>query len=159
MAKYIGAENSEVWTVPAISDTSAPTSTELNAGVRLTDFIRTDVSIDFSGNLVDAGTLDSAFNSTVAGTYGGGVNTLTSVLRDAASDTAWDALPRGTAPYLVIQSGASTGTSWASDDVVDQIYKIEVVARKPSLSRDQLVTFDVDFAITTEPVYGATVDA
>lgn len=157
MAKYIGAEKSEVWIAPAISNTSAPTATELNAGTRLTDFIRSDVTVDFSGNLVESGTLASAFNSTVAGTYGGGINTLTGVLRDNSADTAWNALPRGTAPYLVIQSGVSTGTAWASGDVVDQLYAIEVVARKPTLTRDGLVTFDVDFAITTDPVYGATV--
>jgi hypothetical protein len=157
MANYIGAEKSEVWTVPAISNTSAPTAAEMNAGVRLTTFIRSDVTTDFSGNLVENGTLASAFNSTVAGTYGGGLNTLTSVLRNNTADTAWDALPRGTAPYLAVQSGVSTGTSWASGDVIDQLYAIEVVARKPTLSRDGLVTFDADFAITTDPVYGATV--
>lgn len=156
MAKYIGAEKSEVWLVPAIASTSAPTSTELNAGTRLTAFIRNDVSIDFSGNLVDAGTLASAFNSTVAGTYGGGTNTLAGVLRDNTADTAWNALPRGTAAYLAIQSGVSTGTAWSSGDIIDQLYLIEVVARKPSLSRDNLVTFDVDFAVTADPVYGAT---
>lgn len=157
MAKYIGAENSEVWLVPAIASTSAPTVTEMDGGTRLTAFIRDNVTVDFSGNLVDSGTLASAFNSTVAGTYGGGTNTLTGVLRDNTADTAWNALPRGTAAYLAVQSGVSTGTAWSSGDIIDQLYLIEVVSRNPSLSRDGLVTFDVNFAVTAEPVYGATV--
>lgn len=157
MAKYIAAENSEVWFVPAIASVSAPTVTELNAGTRLTDFMTGGFSADFSGNLVDAGTLDDAFNSTVAGTYGGGLNTLSALMRDNSADTAWDALPRGTAGYIVTQAGESTGTSWASGDVVDAIFPAEVVARHyPDLTRDALVTFDVDYAITSPPTYGST---
>ena len=157
MAKYIAAEKSEVWFVPAISDTSAPTATELNAGRRLTDFMTGGFSADFSSNLVDAGTLDDAFNTTVAGTYGGGTNTLSGLLRDNSSDTAWDALPRGSAGYIVTQAGSSTGTSWASGDITDAIFTVEIVARQyPDLTRDALVTFDVDYAITAVPVYGAT---
>lgn len=157
MAKYIAAEKSEVWFVPAIANTSAPTATELNAGTRLTDYMTGGFSADFAGNLVDAGTLASAFNTTVAGTYGGGTNTLTGILRDNAADTAWNALPRGTAGFLVTQAGVSTGTAWASGDIVDGIFAAEVTSRHyPDLTRDALVTFDVDYAITAVPVYGAT---
>jgi hypothetical protein len=157
MAKYIAAEKSEVWFVPAISDATAPTVTELDAGTRLTDYMTGGFSADFSSNLVDAGTLDDAFNTTVAGTYGGGTNTLSGLLRDNASDTAWDALPRGTAGFLVTQAGSSTGTAWASGDVVDAIFPAEVVSRQyPDLTRDSLVTFDVDYAITAVPTYGST---
>ena len=76
MAKYIAAEKSEVWFVPSIASTSAPLASELNAGTRLTDHMTGGFSADFSSNLVDSGTLDDAFNTTVAGTYGGGTNTL-----------------------------------------------------------------------------------
>ena len=59
MAKYIGAENSEVWLVPAIASTSAPTVTEMDGG---------------------------------------------------------------TAAYLAVQSGVSTGTAWSSGDIIDQVF-------------------------------------
>jgi hypothetical protein len=157
MAKYIAAEKTEVWVVPTISSASAPTVSECDAGTRLTTFIRGGVSIDFASSLVDAATLESAFNSTAPGTYGGGLNSLNGVLRDNASDDAWDALPRDTAGYLVIQVGTATGTAWGSGDVVD-VYPWQVVSRNTGdLARDQLVTFDVGFAITTEPTFGATV--
>lgn len=157
MAKYIAAEKSEVYWVPAISNTSAATVTELNAGTRLTDFMTGGFSADFSSNLVDAGTLASAFNTTVAGTYGGGTNTLSGLLRDNSADTAWNTLPRGTAGYLVTQAGVSTGATWATGDVYDAVFTVEVVARSyPDLTRDALVTFDVDYAITAVPVYLGT---
>jgi hypothetical protein len=157
MAKYIAAEKSEVWFVPAIANTSAPTATELNAGTRLTGHISGGFAADFAGNLVDAGDLTSAFNSTVAGTYGGGTNTISGLFRNNTADTAWNALPRGTAGYFVTQAGVSTGTAWASGDIVDGIFAAEVLSRHyPDLTRDALVTFDVDYAITDAPVYGAT---
>lgn len=157
MAKYIAAEKVEVWVVPTISSVSAPTVTEMNAGTRLTTFIRGGVSIDFSSNLVDSATLESAFNSTSPGTFGGGLNSLNGVLRDNVADSAWNALPRDTAGYLVVQLGTATGTAWGSGDVVD-IYPWQVVSRNiGDLARDQLVTFDVGFAITSAPTFGATV--
>jgi hypothetical protein len=156
MAKYIAAEKVEVWAVPTITTVTAPTATQLNAGTRLTTFIRGGVSIDFASNLVDSATLESAFNSTSPGTYGGGLNSLNGVLRDNAADTAWNALPRDTSGYLVVQLGTATGTAWASGDVVD-IYPWQVVSRNiGDLARDQLVTFDVGFAITSVPTFGAT---
>lgn len=157
MAKFIAAENSEVYWLPACSSTDAPTVTELNAGTRLSSFIRGGVSADFAGNLVDSGDLTSAFNSTVAGTYGGGINTISGLMRDDTADTAWTTLPRGTAGFLAIQVGTSTGATWATGDIVDGVFAVEVVSRHyPDLTRDALVTFDVDYAITAAPSYGAT---
>jgi hypothetical protein len=159
MAKYIAAEKVEVWVVPTITNLSAPTAAQMNAGTRLTTFIRGGVSIDFASNLVDSATLESAFNSTSPGTFGGGLNSLNGVLRDNANDAAWNALPRDTAGYLVIQLGTATGTAWGSGDVVD-IYPWQVVSRNTGdLARDQLVTFDVGFAITSVPTFGSTVTA
>jgi hypothetical protein len=152
MAKFIAAENVEIWFVPALTSLTAPDIDELNAGTRLTTKITGGVNIDFASNLVDAATLESAFNSTVAGTYGGGINSLVGLLRDNvyANDTAWQAFPRGTAGYLCINT-YNIGTVWASADRVD-IYPIEVVARNPGdMTRDALVDFDVEFAITSAP--------
>lgn len=156
MAKYIAAEKVEVWVVPTITTVTAPTVTQLNAGTRLTPYIRGGVSIDFSSNLVDSADLTSAFNSTSPGTYGGGLNSLTGVSRDNANDAAWNALARDTAGFLVIQMGTASGTAFGTGAVVD-IYPWQVVARNlGDLARDQLVTFDAEFAITSPPTYGAT---
>ena len=159
MAKFIAAENAEVWFVPAVASAGAMTVTEGDAGTRLTDYITGGVSADFASNLVDAGTLLSAFNSTVAGTYGGGTNSLSGVLYDDTSNTAWDALPRGTAGFLVVSIAGTanqSGAAWATGDVYDLI-PAEVVSRTyPDLTRDSLVTFDVEYAITAEPTYQGT---
>jgi hypothetical protein len=159
MAKFITAENAEVWFVPAISNKAAMTVTEGNAGQRLTDFIRGGFQADFSSNLVDAATLISAFNSTVAGTYGGGTNTISGLLYDDTTNTAWNALPRGTAGFLVVSLAGTanqSGASWATGDVYD-VFPAEVVSRTyPELTRDALVEFNVEYAITAAPTYQGT---
>ena len=158
MAKFIAAENAEVWLVPAVSSAGAMTVTEGDAGTRLTDFINGGVSIDFSTNFVDSGTLVSAFNSQVSGTYGGSL-TLSSVLYDDTTNTAWNALPRGTAGYLVVSIAGTanqSGAAWATGDVYD-IYPVTVGNRRPpDLTRDALVAFDVECAVTAAPTYQGT---
>jgi hypothetical protein len=160
VAKFITAENAEVWWVPSISNTSAPTVTELNAGTRLSSFIRGGFQADFSSNLVDAAVITSAFNSTVAGTYGGGTNTITGLLYDDTTNTAWNTLPRGTAGYFVVSLAGTanqSGASWATGNVATGVFPAEVVSRTfPDLTRDALVEFNVEYAITSAPVYGAT---
>lgn len=160
MAKYIAAENAEIWLVPAVSDVSAMTVVEGDAGTRLTGFIQGGFAADFAGNVVDSATLISAFNSTVAGTYGGGTSTISGILKDNSADTAWDALPRGTAGYFVVSNAShsqtQSGAAWTTGDIYD-IFPCEVVSRgNPDYTRDALVTFDVEYSITSEPTYGGT---
>lgn len=159
MAQFIAAENAEIWFVPAVSTASAMTVTEGDAGDRLTTYISGGVNIDFSSNTVDTGTLDSAFNSQAVGTYGGGTNSLTGVKYDDTTNTAWDALPRGTAGYLVVSLAGTanqSGASWATGDVYD-LFPATVTSRHyPELTRDGLVEFDVDFVVTAEPTYQGT---
>lgn len=159
MAKFIAAENAEVWLVPAVSSAGAMTVVEGDAGTRLTDFITGGVNIDFASNTVDTGTLLSAFNSQASGTYGGGTNSLAGVLYDSATNTAWDALPRGTAAWLIVSVAGTanqSGAAWATGDVYD-LFAMEVTSRHyPDLTRDALVAFDVDFVITAAPTYQGT---
>lgn len=158
MAKFIAAENVEIFAVTTLSSLTSPTATQINAGTRLTTKMTGGVTIDFAANLVDAATLESAFNSTVAGTFGGGLNSLNGVLKDnvVANDTIWTtATRRGTTGWLVV-APYNPGTVIASGDVVD-IYPWEVVSQNiGDLARDQLVKFDVGFAITSAPTLGAT---
>lgn len=159
MAKFITAENAEVWFVPAVASAGAMTVVEGDAGQRLTDFITGGFQADFASNLVDAGTLTSAFNSTVAGTYGGGTNTISGLLYDDTTNTAWDTLPRGTAGFFVVSLAGTanqSGAAWATGDVYD-LFPAEVVSRTyPDLTRDALVAFDVEYAITSAPTYQGT---
>lgn len=159
MAQFIAAENAEIWLVPAVASAGAMTVVEGDAGTRLTTYISGGVNIDFSSDLVPTGTLASAFNSTTPGTYGGATNSLVGVRYDDTTNTAWDALPRGTAAFLVVSLAGTanqSGASWATGDVYD-LFAITTTSRHyPELTRDALVEFDVDFAITAAPTYQGT---
>lgn len=156
---YDPVEIAEVYIVTTISDGSAPTVTELNAGTRLTDFITDGPPSPAGSNFLDAGTLASGFQSQVASTYGGGSGTMTILKkRDSASagsasaDTAFAALPRGTVTNLVVAPYGTTGSSnnFAAGDVVC-VYPIEVGNRADNLSRGSLATASIDIAFNDLP--------
>lgn len=156
---YDPVEVAEVYIVTTISDASAPTVSEVNAGTRLTDFITDGPPPPAGSNFLDAGTLASGFQSQVASTYGGGSGTMTILKkRDSASagssaaDTAFAALPRGTVTNLVVAPYGTTGSSnnFGIGDVVC-VYPIEVGNRSDNLSRGSLATASIDIAFNDEP--------
>lgn len=119
MAKYASPGKSEVHWVVTVSDYTALTTTEANAGTDLTSFIRTLPDIPRTGNTVDVATLDSKFEKRQVGTRGGDVLS-TEILRDDSSDTAYTTLTEDSAGYLVVaRKGLATTGTFASGDEVD----------------------------------------
>lgn len=119
MAKYAPPGKSEVHWVVTVSDYTALTTTEANAGTDLTSFIRTLPDIPRTGNTVDVATLDSKFEKRQVGTRGGDVLS-TEILRDDSSDTAYTTLTEDSAGYLVVaRKGLATTGTFASGDEVD----------------------------------------
>ena len=55
---------------PTVADPTAPTVAELTAGTDITPFL-SSIDTPLDGDAVDSSDLSSAFNKTVAGTYGG----------------------------------------------------------------------------------------
>lgn len=158
MAKFIAAENAEVWWVPAVASAGAMTVVEGDAGTRLSAQLQGGVVIDFSTNFVDSGDLTSAFDSQVAGTYGGTL-TLSSIMYEDDSVAVYNTLPRGSAGFVVVSIAGTanqTGASWATGDVYD-LYAVTIGSRTPpSLDRADLVTYDVECAITSAPTSQGT---
>lgn len=119
MAKYAPPGVSEVHWVTTISDYTAPTATELNAGVDLTAFVRSMPNLPRGLNLVDVATLDSKYEKRQVGTRGGDELTV-EFLRDDATDTAFTTLTEDTAGFLVVARKAlATAGTFAIGDEVD----------------------------------------
>jgi len=139
---------------PAIADTDAPTTVELTAGVDVTPWLSSlDTPLD--GDSVDSSDLSSAFNKTVAGTYGGGATA--TFYRDDTTDTAWDLLPRNTTGYIVIRRFGGSEVAWTAADVAE-VWYVRVITESPAtMDRNNVQTFDVDFAVLEEPVLDAVV--
>lgn len=155
MAKTILDGIAQIHYVQTIADPSAPELAEIEAGVDLSGFLRPGGDWSpMEGSTVDAATVDSAFNSTARGTFGG--QPFQAVFTnddDPDNDTAWNTLPRGTTGFFVVSFYEGTGTdgALAEGDVVN-VYAIDVYTRKRNAyTRNELAVFTVDAAVTAEP--------
>lgn len=157
MAKYSPPGNSEVFVVNTVSDYTALTAAEGNAGTDVTSYIRTLPDIPRTANLVDVATLDSKFEKRQVGTRGGDMMTI-EVLRDDATDTAWTTLTEDLATYVVVsRAGLATAGTFATSDVVD-VFPVTVASRAHgSPGRNDPDFGVIQLAITDEPSLDQTI--
>jgi hypothetical protein len=137
-----------------VANTSAPTAAEVGAGDDITPWMSSlDTPLD--GDSVDSSDLSSAFNKSVAGTYGGGASA--TLYRDDTADTAWGLFPRNVTGYIIIRRfGGSDVAIIATNDV--EVWYVRVITESPAtMDRNNVQTFDVDFAVLEEPVMDAVV--
>lgn len=161
MSKFVSDGIIQLHYVDDLDNKNAPALSEINAGVDLTGFM---MSLDtpLEGSVVGAATADSAYNSTVAGTYGGqpvtGEFTRDQVI---ANDTAWTTLPFRTEGYFIVarRGGGGANNALQAGDKVD-VFNIDVSSRNPvPYGRNELARFVLGAAVLTPPVFDATVVA
>lgn len=159
MSKFVSDGVIQLWYVAAIADPDAPSLAVVNAGVNLTPFLRS-VDTPLEGSTVDAATAESAYNSTVRGTYGGQPVTGEFTRDDdptGADDTAWNTLAFGTEGFFVIARRGGSGALGvlAAGDLVD-VFPIDVTSRNPAAyGRNELARFALQAAVPTPPVFDA----
>jgi len=140
---------------PTIADPAAPSLTELTAGTDVTPFMSTfDTPLD--GDAVDSADLSSAFNKTVAGVYGGNIQS--EMYRDDdGTDAAWALFDRDTDGYFVIRRFGGTTTAWTNLDDAE-VYHVRIITKSPTgLDRNSVQMFTIDAAVLDEPVLDAVV--
>lgn len=159
MARIIADGEVRIEWVPGatgIADPAAPTAAEMATGQDVTPFFSSmDTPLD--GEATPAADLSSAYNKTVAGTFGGNVSL--DSYRESVTDTAWGLWPRGTEGFFVIRRfGGSDVAIAVADDV--EVYKIRVVTRSPAtLDRGSVQMFTIAAAVQEEPELEAVVAA
>jgi hypothetical protein len=144
--------------VTTLSSVSAPTATQINAGVDLTPWLRQDgLNRTVTGNETDTADATDTFNKTDVGTYDATLEV--TFLRDSvgASDTAFTTLPRGTRGYLVVApmgwaSGAATATA---ADRCEVWTAVVTAAGADSEGPNKAQVFKVTFALPAAPVINA----
>ncbi len=106
--------------VTTISNIAAPTTTELNAGIDLTNTLTAD---GLQGFQPDTATVDT---SSLASTFNTGTNGRTSfsntklrLKKQSGTDTIFTTLTRDTAGYVVIRRSVTQATAWASSQAVE----------------------------------------
>lgn len=157
MARIIADGEVRIHWVPgaaAITNPAAPTVAELATGQDVTPFFSSmDTPLD--GEATPAADLSSAFNKTVAGTFGG--NIAVDAYRESVTDTAWGLWPRGTEGFFVIRRFGGSGVAIAAADEVE-VYLVRVVTRSPAtLDRGSVQMFNIAAAVQEEPELEAVV--
>jgi hypothetical protein len=153
MADIISDGNVKVSWVTTISNTAAPTTSELNAGVALESFITPDgLKIDTSTDAIDNSALNSTQSTQMAGRRSDSIElTMKNQGQSAAPWTTFASKPSG---YVVIRRSIATTTAYASGQKL-QVFPAQAGDRNfQSPAANDLEKFSVKFFIT-----GAVVDA
>lgn len=165
MARITSTGILRLYYVPTISNTSAPTTAEIAAGVNLTGHLRRDgLKTPLPGKTVDGADMGSRYDKTGRGSYGG--TPITAVFYrgsngagDPAGDEAWSTLTETTDGYFIVARHGGSGGSGAlaATDTVE-VWKIEVVSREMMDTADnEYQKFTSTCAVPDTPVLGAVV--
>lgn len=153
MADIVSDGNTKVYWVTTISSTSAPTLTELNAGVALDQLITSDgLGLEFGNDSIDTTALSSEFSSTLPGRQTiSGELTLKDQGRSAAPWSTFSGKPSG---YLVIRRGEAASGAWANSDTVE-VYTMQAGQRRPiAPAANEVAKFAVTLFASADPVTG-----
>ena len=149
--------NKKVYLVFAttIANIAAPTVAELTGGTNLTNLL---VTIDAStrGNVVATPTLDTTFETSIAGTVTASFTA--EFYRDdiSANDKAWTTLPRGTNGFFVISRMSPTVA--ATNKV--EVWPVQVISRTAiALANNDSQRMSIECAVYAEPNEAAVVAA
>ena len=160
MSRAVFDENSQIRLLAAVpAAKSAPTVAEVTGGTDLTPFVTKDgLKYGVSNNRVAAGDISTSYTSEGMGTWMMGGTSLTCYLDDD-SNTAWDALQRGTTGAVVILPFAGADATPAAGD---HAYVIPCEFGQPlpqDSAENEHQKFVAEFAVTEEPDLDATVAA
>jgi hypothetical protein len=147
--------NVKVTFAPTITNISAPTVAELNAGVDLEDRLLPDgLATPSDTGEVDNSKLGSTFSTAVAGrrSFSG---LMVKYVRGPVSDTlasdVEDALVYRATGYLVVRRDVDAGTAWAAAQRVE-VYPVQCKNPNPdSPAPDTLQAVEVGMTLTAEP--------
>jgi hypothetical protein len=156
VADYLSDGTSRVAWCTSISNTSAPTTTELNAGVDLTPLITADgLSITTATAKVDVSALNSVDNLSIAGRRDDDIEITFKSQGDAAAPvTTFASRPTG---YLVVRRHTAYATAWTAAQKVSVYPVIAGDIQWVPAAANELVKVTVPFMKSAATVPAATV--
>lgn len=152
--RYINPATSKVYFCTTISDKSAPTRSELNAGTDLTREIQSVEGWMTTSENVATPDMDTRFTSTIPGRITADDSSLTFYADNTGTD-ARALLPRDTAGFIVWLDGGDV--SGRKMDVFP--IRVSSVGKPRSVEGSDAATVQVQFSITSEPAENVTVPA
>lgn len=159
MADSLADGNTRVAYVPAIASLTAPTTTELNAGILLQSLITPDGLVGFEPSTADVptGSLASTYSTVDIGrdTFSG---TMLRLKKQTSGDTAYTTLgARGVTGYIVIRRSVTEGTAWASAQKVE-VYPVKTGRRRfLAPVENEVEKYEIQLKIYQAPEIDATI--
>jgi len=154
MSRTVYEGNNKVWFVPTITNTSAPTMVQINAGTELTPFITKDgISVPNGQNMVDSATINDTYDAQRVGSWGGGPLTLTMFRDDTDESGSLELITYGLEGFIVISRFGTIG-------IGDKVEVWPVEAHQPTLMQsaaNEMQKFSAAFAVTGPPKLAAVV--
>lgn len=154
-------DGKERWDIVAsIANINAPTAAELNAGVRVSQYMTKDGATGFVADTADAVT--SSKESTFQTAVNGMINLSNPRFRferqtPLATDPAFIATPRDGTAYAVRRNSVAAATSYAAAQIVD-IFPV-MFSQKAKVDQDDNMPekYDVPVKLTSQPVFDVAV--
>lgn len=136
--------------VPSIANTSAPTASEINAGLSLAEAINDVSGWSYENKTIDSPDFSTAFVGSIDGEDQAAASSIT-LYDDKTSSTMRDALGKGTEGYVVISPYAKTTASDCD------VWKVRVASANRQYTMDaKPALYPIMFAILDRPVQDAT---
>lgn len=156
MADILADGTTRIAWVTSISNTSAPTTTELNAGTDLTPYITADGwSVTTATAKVDVSALNSVDNLSIPGRRDDDIEVTFKSQGDAAAP--WTTFASRPAGYLVERVGVASSTAWTASQKV-RIFPVYAGDRqRVPAAANELVKFTVPFMKSSAVIDQATV--
>lgn len=158
MPDIIG-DGKERWDyVPSIANIAAPTTTELNAGIRISQWMTKDGATGFQVETADAPTssIESTFDTSTNGrrTFN---NPRIRLKKQSGTDTAYDTLLPDLAGYLTRRRSLAAATAFASAQKI-RVYPV-VFGEASDVDRDDNMPelYDIPVKMTAQPNLRAAV--
>ena len=158
MADIIG-DGKERWDwVPSISNIAAPTTAELNAGVRISQWMTKDGATGWSPEVADApnSSIESTFDTAVNGrrTFSG---PRLRFKKQSGSDTVYTTITPDATGYITRRKSLAAATAFASAQPI-QVYPVMAGEAAWLDQEDNMPErFDIQFKITSQPSLRAAV--
>lgn len=156
MTRLIPNENTWIGFAPTVADMDAVKTTEITSAINVTGYCLS-INASTTGNTVPTPTLDTLFETSIAGTVTGSLTA--DFYRDDDVDLAWETFPRKTKGYLLISRFGGSGTNAepiTGDNI--EVWPMLVVSRTMAAGGSNTVmSFTVTASIPEEPVEDATV--
>lgn len=144
--------------VPSIANIAAPTTTELNAGIRISQWMTADGATGFAPETADAPTssIESTFDTSVNGrrSFSG---TRVRLKKQSGTDTAYTTLIPDATGYLVRRKSLLAATAYASGQPVAVFPAMCGETATLDMEANMPERYDVPIKMTSQPNLRAVV--